>query len=833
MTYHQEREGRRGPAKRLFARTPITRARRPRRFVIEWLEERCLLASLPPTATTLAATAITSIGATLNGSVNPNGSSTDTYFQYSTDPSLSANVVTTLAGLAGQTGSAEGSGSAARFKDPEGVAVDGAGNVYVADAGNDTIRKITPAGVVTTLAGSPGQAGSADGTGSAARFNGPEGVAVDSAGYVYVADTGNDTIRMITPAGKVTTLAGTPGRPGSADGTGPNALFNEPEGVAVDSLGDIYVADTGNDTIRMMMPGSQYSTMTWGTPGQPGSTNGSSGITALFNRPEGVAVDSAGNVYVADTGNDTIRKITVTPEMAGVVTTLAGTPGQAGSVDGPISAARFDSPEGVAVDSAGNVYVADTGNDTIRMIMPGSMVMTLAGTAGQAGSVDGTGSAALFNDPRGVAVDGADNVYVADTGNDTIRKLSIPSVPAQSGLTGTSPVAVNAALTGLQPNTTYYYEVEATNSAGTTVGTPPLSFTTAAAAPLATTQAASNVTSTAATLSGSVNPEGAATSVDFVYGTDSALQNGTSTTSTQQIPSGTSAVSVNAALTGLQPNTTYYEEVVATNSVGTTDGSILSFTTPAAAAAPLATTQAASNVTATTAALNGSVNPEGAATSVSFIYGTDPTLTTGTTTTTAQPIGNGTSAVGDNVALTGLQPNTTYYEEVVATNSVGTTNGRILSFTTAAAPQPPPPAEIQSETVVFRQTTNRKGEPVGKPTLAGFQFTFNTAMNGATAGNRANYMLGTYVQVIKSVGRKNVRVLQLEPVSFTVSFQSSNLVKLLLTGKQTFSRGGQITLIGTGISSAAGGLLDGNGDGIGGGNAVYNISANAGSISHA
>ncbi len=344
MTYHQEREGRRGPAKRLFARTPITRARRPRRFVIEWLEDRCLLASLPPTATTLAATAITSMGATLNGSVNPNGSSTDTYFQYSTDPSLSANVVTTLAGLAGQTGSAEGSGSAARFKDPEGVAVDGAGNVYVADAGNDTIRKITPAGVVTTLAGSPGQAGSADGTtGSAARFDSPEGVAVDSKGNIYVADTGNDTIRMITPAGVVTTLAGTPGQAGSIDGAGSAARFNSPEGVAVDSVGNIYVADTGNDTIRMMMPGRPYTTMTWGTAGKPGSADGP-GIDALFNRPEGVAVDSAGNVYVADTGNDTIRMITASAMMVGETTTLAGSPDQVGSVDGTGSAARFDSP---------------------------------------------------------------------------------------------------------------------------------------------------------------------------------------------------------------------------------------------------------------------------------------------------------------------------------------------------------------------------------------------------------------------------------------------------------------------------------------------------------
>ena len=182
---------------------------------------------------------------------------------------------------------------------PYGVAVDGAGNVYVADHGNDEIRKITPAGVVTTLAGAAGQAGSADGTGSAARFYDPAGVAVDSAGNVYVADAGNDEIRKITPAGVVTTLAGAAGQAGSADGTGSAARF--------------YI-------------------------------------------PHGVAVDGAGNVYVADTENDEIRKITP----AGVVTTLAGAAGSIGSADGPGSAARFFQPYGVAVDSAGNVYVADT-----------------------------------------------------------------------------------------------------------------------------------------------------------------------------------------------------------------------------------------------------------------------------------------------------------------------------------------------------------------------------------------------------------------------------------------------------------------------------------------
>ena len=164
---------------------------------------------------------------------------------------------TTLAGLAGSPGSADGTGSNARFNDPSGVAVDSAGNVYVADSYNDTIRKVTPADVVTTLAGLAGNAGSADGTGSAARFDDPTGVAVDSAGNVYVADDCNSTIRKVTPVGaswEVTTLAGLAGSSGSADGTNSAARFNDPYCVAVDTNGNVYVADYANDTIRKVTP---------------------------------------------------------------------------------------------------------------------------------------------------------------------------------------------------------------------------------------------------------------------------------------------------------------------------------------------------------------------------------------------------------------------------------------------------------------------------------------------------------------------------------------------------------------------------------------------------
>ena len=217
--------------------------------------------------------------------------------------------MTTLAGLAGSQGSADGTGSAARFNTPSGVAVDSAGNVYVADTFSHTIRQVTPAGAVTTLAGSAGNAGSADGAGGAAQFACPRGVAVDSAGNVYVADTGNSTIRQVTPAGVVTTLAGAAGISGSADGTNSTARFNSPYGVAVDSAGNVYVADEANDTIRQVTPAGVVTTL-GGSPGNWGSADGV-GAAAQFNWPHAIAVDSAGDLYVADTVNSRISKGTL------------------------------------------------------------------------------------------------------------------------------------------------------------------------------------------------------------------------------------------------------------------------------------------------------------------------------------------------------------------------------------------------------------------------------------------------------------------------------------------------------------------------------------------
>lgn len=328
-----------------------------------------------------------------------------------------AGVVTTLAGLAGRSSSVDGSGAAARFEDPYAVAADGSGNLYVADATDHTIRKITAAGAVTTLAGKAGSYGGTDGTGDAARFKGPLGIAVDSAGTVYVADTGNSAIRKISAAGAVSTFAGSTGSNGSSDGSGTTARFSEPNGVAVDGSGNVYVADTSNGTIRKITPGGVVTTLA-GSPGVGGLTNGT-GSAARFQVPFDVAADAAGNVYVSDHGNHVVRKIT----SAGVVTTLAGS-GSAGNSDGTGTAASFRWPSGIAVDSAGNVYLADTDNHTIRQITPAGVVTTVGGSARANGSTDGVGNAARFFNPKDVAVDGSGNLYVADRGNHTIRKGS-------------------------------------------------------------------------------------------------------------------------------------------------------------------------------------------------------------------------------------------------------------------------------------------------------------------------------------------------------------------------------------------------------------------------
>ncbi len=332
----------------------------------------------------------------------------------------SSGVVTTLAGLAGSSGSTNGTGSAARFNTPQGIAVDGSGTVYVADTFNHSIRRVAAGGVVTTLAGLASTPSNVDGPDSVARFKFPQGVAVGSSGTVYVGDTNNHTIRSVTSGGVVTTLAGFVDF-GSTDGTGSGARFGQPFGAAVDATGTVYVADRSNHTIRKITSTGVVSTLA-GSPGSSGATD-ATGSAARFNSPLGIAVDGAGFVYVADQFNCKIRKITP----AGVVSTLAGGGicGISPAADGTGTAARFLLPAGLAIDSAGTLYVADQGSNTIRRVTSSGVVTTLAGSASSSsGSADGTGSAARFNLPGGIAVDSAGTVYVADTNNSTIRKVT-------------------------------------------------------------------------------------------------------------------------------------------------------------------------------------------------------------------------------------------------------------------------------------------------------------------------------------------------------------------------------------------------------------------------
>jgi sugar lactone lactonase YvrE len=354
-----------------------------------------------------------------------------------------------LAGSAAGPGDFDGTGAAAGFFSPNGVAIDTSGNVYVADSGNHTIRKISATGAVSTFAGAAGQSGTADGNGATARLNNPSGIAIDAAGNLYVADTGNSTIRKITAAGDVSTIAGNPEAIGSADGVGSAASFNTPWAIATDTAGNAYVADIADHTVRKITfsganPIVATVTTLAGGAGQRGSVNGT-GAAARFNTPSSVAVDGAGNVYVADTENHVIRAITP----AGAASTFAGT-GAPGGADGAAGAASFTGPSGVAVSGSGaslTVHVTDGGNATIRKIAAGA-VSTLAGTAQSFGSTDATGAAASFLLLNGVAIDGAGRLVVADTGNHTIR--AVTPAGTVTTLAGTAPAPGNVDLSAAQ-----------------------------------------------------------------------------------------------------------------------------------------------------------------------------------------------------------------------------------------------------------------------------------------------------------------------------------------------------------------------------------------------
>jgi uncharacterized protein (TIGR03437 family) len=313
-----------------------------------------------------------------------------------------------MAGFSGDNGPA----TSAQLSSPWGVAVDFAGNIYIADTGNQRIRKVSN-GAITTVAGGGWQLGD-NGPATSGQLDNPTGVAVDSSGYLYIADYRNNRVRMVLN-GMIITVAGNGALGfGGDNGQATSAQLDGPTGVAVDSGGNLYIADTGNHCIRRVSNG-MITTVAGG--GWSLGDNGPA-TTAQLSDPWGVAVDSAGNLYIADEYDNRVRRVS-----SGVITTVAGngTPGFSGD-NGSATSAQLNDPQGVAVDSAGNLYIADTGNNRMRKVSNG-VITSVAGGAAPVGD-NGPATSAQFDQPQGVAVDSAGNLYIADSANSRIRKVS-------------------------------------------------------------------------------------------------------------------------------------------------------------------------------------------------------------------------------------------------------------------------------------------------------------------------------------------------------------------------------------------------------------------------
>jgi sugar lactone lactonase YvrE len=333
----------------------------------------------------------------------------------------------------------DGIGTEARFNNPGGIVIDKSGNLYVADSNNSTIRKITPFGIVSTFAGKAGATGFNDGQGGEARFDHPSAVAIDRDDNLYVADSLNDLIRKITPAGEVSTIAGKPGSRkdpaliathGNHDGTRATAQFDYPDGIAVDVRGNLYVLTA--DLVRKITPSGAVSTIAGHSISdaheEMDMSRDGPATSVRLGSLGGIAVDQSGVLYVT-TSNGTVKKIT--PD--GRVTTIAGKAMQVesdgairniGSEDGKGSTARFHTPWGIAIDSNGTLYVADRQNHSIRKILLDGTVSTVAVSAVSSGSFNGKDSAAHFVAPTGITIDSVGNLFVTDPGAQNIRKVN-------------------------------------------------------------------------------------------------------------------------------------------------------------------------------------------------------------------------------------------------------------------------------------------------------------------------------------------------------------------------------------------------------------------------
>jgi len=379
-------------------------------------------------------------------------------------PATTYGQVTTLVGsTTGASGYTDATGTAARFNFPQNIVGDASGNLYLGDYNNNVIRKITSAGVVTTFAGSTsGTSGFTNATGTAALFNGPEGMAVDASGNIYVGDFNNNAIRKITPAGVVTTFV-----------TG----CNGPAGLCFDASGNLFVAEQNGNQISEITPAGVR--IVYAGSGAAGRNNSGNKLLATFNNPIDVQVDASGNVFVADYSNSEIRKIPT----AGTTTDFAGsTFGATGRTNATGTAARFNTAAGLAMDASGNFYVADYGNNEIRLMTSGAVVSLLAGSStGASGNTDGTLTAATLGAPVDLYIDATGYAYIVCAGGNNIRKMCLTgyaiSPALGSGLSFDSTTGIiSGTPTGAFGSTTY--TITAYNLSGSSSTTVTLSCTT-------------------------------------------------------------------------------------------------------------------------------------------------------------------------------------------------------------------------------------------------------------------------------------------------------------------------------------------------------------------
>ena len=715
---------------------------------------------------------------------------------------VNSTTISTLAGTPTVSGSTDGVGAAARFNGPNGIAVDAAGNVYVADTSNHVIRRISTGGAVTTLAGLAGVSGNTDGQASLARFSGPSGIAVTPVGSIYVADTYNHTIRVIATDGTVSTLAGTAGAPGSVNGTGGAARFFSPSGLAIATDGTVFVSDTFNHIIRRVSINGVVTTVA-GTAGSQGAVNGA-GASARFSYPYGLAIDSWSNLYVADSISHAVRKI----DTLGGVTTVAGTIGVAGSVDNSGILASFNQPSGIAIDLAGNIYVADTSNSTIRLISAGGVVTTLAGTAGSPGTADGVISAARFRQPFGIAIDSTGNLYIADTRNHTIRRTGYSAAPSivTQPQAASAPVGGTASFTVVAtgaPAPTYFSWLR--QPAGT------VGFSVIAADGIFSGVNTATLTISGAT--GSMNGDQFQAVAGNLIGANATSLAATLTVGTAPVFTSVASTTFQATVAGTftiaatsSPAATFSATGLPTWATLNPTTGVLSGTAPDTVGSPITATLTATNGIAATQTFTITVLPANVAPTIatqpaSTAVGQGQTAAFSVTASGTAPFSyqwsrNGaviTGATGSSLSVPNVQPATAGSYTVTVTNIAGAVTSTAAALVVNTVPvvtlQPRSQTTLAGNVVTFAVTAsggvsfNYQWRKFGVPILGANGATL--VLTGVTASDAGNYD----VNVSNSLGTATSSLAQLSvatvPVSPIITAQP---------GSRTGVAGGTVTL---------------------------------------